>query len=188
MAEPCSPTNATGRARVFEWHQITIEAWLGGVPISDRDVARLPVPSIVRRAKIAVIDADDAANSDIARIRLPGSPDYQKERLSGLASALAITPAILPCAVPRPCWRGSPDRARGTRAVIDAIGAAWPSPSPAPFRAGTSGAASCCTVMPGSWATDPAPQLFPASTGRISSRRLCRLLVRRTVSTETLPG
>jgi mRNA interferase MazF len=60
--------------------------WPGDVLISDRAIAGLPAPSIVRPAKIATIDAHDAGKLG----RLPAGDreavrHYLKERLSDLA-------------------------------------------------------------------------------------------------------
>ncbi|HUC09846.1 MAG TPA: type II toxin-antitoxin system PemK/MazF family toxin [Stellaceae bacterium] len=59
--------------------------WPGDVPISDPDASGLPAPSIVRPAKLATIDADDAGKLG----RLPtddreGVRNYLRERLSFL--------------------------------------------------------------------------------------------------------
>ena len=59
--------------------------WPGDVPVSDIDIAGLPIPSIVRPAKIATIEAHDAEPLG----RLPGEDReavcrYLKDRLSGL--------------------------------------------------------------------------------------------------------
>ena len=60
-------------------------AWDGDVAISDADAAGLPIPSIVRLAKIATIEARDAERLGI----LPGADrgavrEYLRERFSGL--------------------------------------------------------------------------------------------------------
>jgi mRNA interferase MazF len=59
--------------------------WSGDVPVSDLAVAGLPVPSIVRPAKIATIEARDAERLGI----LPANDrsavrHYLRERMAGL--------------------------------------------------------------------------------------------------------
>ena len=60
--------------------------WPGDVPVSDLDLAGLPIPSIIRPAKIATIEARDAERLG----RLPANDcravrRYLRQRLSGLA-------------------------------------------------------------------------------------------------------
>jgi mRNA interferase MazF len=60
--------------------------WPGDVPITDLESAGLPVPSIIRPAKIATIEARDAVRlgtlspSDRQEVR-----SYLRDRLSGLS-------------------------------------------------------------------------------------------------------
>jgi PemK-like, MazF-like toxin of type II toxin-antitoxin system len=61
------------------------KGWSGDVSISDRDVAGLPAPSIVRPAKIATIDAHDA--DKLGALPEPDREavwNYLRERLSEL--------------------------------------------------------------------------------------------------------
>ncbi|HZK88782.1 MAG TPA: type II toxin-antitoxin system PemK/MazF family toxin [Stellaceae bacterium] len=59
--------------------------WPGDVAISDIEAAGLPIPSIVRPAKVATIEATDAERlGSLPRIDRSAVRDYLRERLSAL--------------------------------------------------------------------------------------------------------
>ena len=59
--------------------------WTGDVTISDIELAGLPIPSIVRPAKIATIEAGDAERLGALPGRdRPAVRRYLRERLAGL--------------------------------------------------------------------------------------------------------
>lgn len=60
--------------------------WAGDVPIADLQVAGLPVPSVIRTAKVATIEAGDAAR--LGRI----SPAMLRKVGTNVARALGLTP------------------------------------------------------------------------------------------------